>query len=233
MKHDNVIQIEKPETITKDLLTEILQKGSQRLLAIAVETEIEGCIDFYKDLKDDLGRQRIIRNGYNPEREIQTGIGQIKVKVPRSRDRQPDGEPIRFTSSILPPYLRRTRSIEELLPWLYLKGISTGDFSDALEALLGKDAPGLSANTISRLKVKWIAEMEQWNKRKLAGKQYVYFWADGLHSNVRMAEKQCLLVIIGVTESGKKELVALEDGFRESELSWLSVLRDLKERGLA
>lgn len=233
MKHDNVIQIEKPETITKDLLTEILQKGSQRLLAIAVEAEIEGCIDFYKDLKDDLGRQRIIRNGYNPEREIQTGIGQIKVKVPRSRDRQPDGEPIRFTSSILPPYLRRTRSIEELLPWLYLKGISTGDFSDALEALLGKDAPGLSANTISRLKVKWIAEMEQWNKRKLAGKQYVYFWVDGLHSNVRMAEKQCLLVIIGVTESGKKELVALEDGFRESELSWLSVLRDLKERGLA
>ena len=233
MKHDNVIQIQKPETITKDLLTEILQKGSQRLLAIAVEAEIEGCIDFYKDLKDDLGRQRIIRNGYNPEREIQTGIGQIKVKVPRSRDRQPDGEPIRFTSSILPPYLRRTRSIEELLPWLYLKGISTGDFSDALEALLGKDAPGLSANTISRLKVKWIAEMEQWNKRKLAGKQYVYFWADGLHSNVRMAEKQCLLVIIGVTESGKKELVALEDGFRESELSWLSVLRDLKERGLA
>jgi putative transposase len=232
MKHDNVIQIEKPETITKDLLTDILQKGSQRLLAIAVEAEIEGCIDFYKDLKDDLGRQRIIRNGYNPEREIQTGIGQIKVKVPRSRDRQPDGEPIRFTSSILPPYLRRTRSIEELLPWLYLKGISTGDFSDALEALLGKDAPGLSANTISRLKVKWIAEMDQWKKRKLNGKHYVYFWADGLYSNVRMAEKQCLLVIIGVTESGKKELVALEDGFRESELSWLSVLRDLKKRGL-
>lgn len=232
MNHDNVIELEKPETFTKDLLTEILQKGSQRLLAIAVEAEIEGCIDFYKDLKDDLGRQRIIRNGYNPEREIQTGIGQIKVKVPRSRDRQPDGEPIRFTSSILPPYLRRTRSIEELLPWLYLKGISTGDFSDALEALLGKDAPGLSANTISRLKVKWISEMEQWNKRRFIDKHYVYFWADGIYCNVRMAEKQCLLVIIGVTESGKKELVALEDGFRESELTWLSVLRDLKKRGL-
>ncbi len=232
MKHDNVIQIEKPETFSKDLLTEILQKGSQRLLAAAVEAEIEGCIDFYKDLKDDLGRQRIIRNGYNPEREIQTGIGQIKVKVPRSRDRQSDGESIRFTSSILPPYLRRTRSIEELLPWLYLKGISTGDFKDALEALLGKDAPGLSANTISRLKVKWIAEMEQWNKRKLINKHYVYFWADGLYCNVRMAEKQCLLVIIGVTESGRKELVAIEDGFRESELSWMSVLRNLKERGL-
>jgi transposase-like protein len=233
MKHDNVIKLEKPETIIKDLLTEILQKGSRRLLAAAVEAEIEGCIDFYKDLKDDLGRQRIIRNGYNPEREIQTGIGQIKVKVPRSRDRQPDGEPIRFTSSILPPYLRRTRSIEELLPWLYLKGISTGDFKDTLEALLGKDAPGLSANTISRLKVKWIADMEQWNKRKLIDKHYVYFWADGLYCNVRMAEKQCLLVIIGVTESGRKELVAIEDGFRESELSWMSVLRNLKERGLS
>ena len=233
MKHDNVIKLEKPETIIKDLLTEILQKGSRRLLAAAVEAEIEGCIDFYKDLKDDLGRQRIIRNGYNPEREIQTGIGQIKVKVPRSRDRQPDGEPIRFTSSILPPYLRRTRSIEELLPWLYLKGISTGDFKDTLEALLGKDAPGLSANTISRLKVKWIADMEQWNKRKLIDKHYVYFWADGLYCNVRMAEKQCLLVIIGVTESGRKELVAIEDGFRESELSWMSVLRNLKERGVS
>jgi transposase-like protein len=233
MKHDNVIEFEKPETIIKDLLTEILQKGSQRLLAAAVEAEIESHIEKYKEFTDTHGRQRIIRNGYNPEREVQTGIGQIKVKVPRSRDRQPDREPIRFTSSILPPYLRRTRSIEELLPWLYLKGISTGDFKDTLEALLGKDAPGLSANTISRLKVKWIADMEQWNKRKLIDKHYVYFWADGLYCNVRMAEKQCLLVIIGVTESGRKELVAIEDGFRESELSWMSVLRDLKERGLS
>jgi len=233
MKHDNVIEFEKPETITKDLLTEILQKGSQRLLATAVEAEIETHLEHYNNLKDAKGHQRIIRNGYNPEREIQTGIGQIKVKVPRSRDKQPDGEPIRFTSSILPPYLRRTRSIEELLPWLYLKGISTGDFSDALEALLGKDAPGLSANTISRLKVKWKTDMDQWNKRRLVGKRYVYFWADGLYCNVRMAERRCLLVIIGVTESGRKELVAIEDGFRESELSWLSVLRDLKKRGLS
>jgi putative transposase len=232
MKEDNVVQIEKPETITKDLLTEILQKGSQRILAAAVEAEIEAHIEYYKDLNDAKGRQRIVRNGYNPEREIQTGIGQIKVKVPRSRDRQPDGEQVRFNSSILPPYLRRTRSIEELLPWLYLKGISTGDFSDALEALLGKDAPGLSANTISRLKVKWKVNMDKWKKRSLTGKHYIYFWADGLYCNVRMAEKQCLLVIIGVTESGKKELVAIEDGFRESELSWLSVLRDLKNRGL-
>jgi transposase-like protein len=132
----------------------------------------------------------------------------------------------------LPPYLRRTRSIEELLPWLYLKGISTGDFRDALAALLGKDAPGLSANTISRLKAKWKVDMDKWNKRSLAGKHYVYVWADGLYCNVRMEEKQCLLVIIGVTEAGRKELVAIEDGFRESELSWLSVLRDLNKRGL-
>ena len=232
MKHDSVIQIEKPETITTDLLTETLRKGSQKLLAAAVEAEIEAHIEYYQNLKDANGRQRIIRNGYNPEREIQTGIGQIKVQVPRSRDREPNGEPIRFTSSILPPYLRRTRSIEELLPWLYLKGVSTGDFKDALHALLGKDAPGLSANTISRLKAKWKTEMDQWSKRSLGGKHYVYFWADGLYSNVRMDEKRCLLVIIGVTQAGRKEFVAIEDGFRESELSWLSVLRDLKNRGL-
>ena len=232
MKDDTVIRLEKPEAITTDLLTDILRKGSQRLLAAAVEAEIEAHIEHYRHFTDDQGRQRIIRNGYNPEREIQTGIGQIKVKVPRSRDRQPDGEPIRFTSSLLPPYLRRTRSIEELLPWLYLKGISTGDFKDALAALLGKDAPGLSANTISRLKAKWKVDMDKWKKRSLAGKHYVYFWADGLYCNVRMDEKQCLLVIIGVTEAGRKELVAIEDGFRESELSWLSVLRDLKNRGL-
>ena len=154
MRQDSVIELVTPEIITKDLLTEILQKGSRRLLAAAVEAEIEAHIEQYRHFTDAQGRQRIIRNGYNPEREIQTGIGQIKVQVPRSRDRQPDGEPIRFTSSILPPYLRRTRSIEELLPWLYLKGISTGDFREALGALLGKDAPGLSANTISRLKAK-------------------------------------------------------------------------------
>ena len=232
MKHDSVIGLGTPERITNDLLTDILRKGGRRLLAAAVEAEIEAHIEQYIDFTDDRGRQRIIRNGYNPEREIQTGIGQIKVQVPRSRDRQPDGEPIRFTSSILPPYLRRTRSIEELLPWLYLKGISTGDFRDALAALLGKDAPGLSANTISRLKAKWKVDMDKWNKRSLAGKHYVYVWADGLYCNVRMEEKQCLLVIIGVTEAGRKELVAIEDGFRESELSWLSVLRDLNKRGL-
>jgi transposase-like protein len=232
MKKDNVIKLEKPEGNFEDHLTEILRHGCSRILSEALETEIELFIEHYKELRDAQGRQRVIRNGYLPEREIQTGLGQVKVQVPRARDRESDAEPIRFSSSILPPYLRRTRSIEELLPWLYLKGVSTGDFRDALSALLGKDAPGLSPKTIGRLKSKWQADLEQWNRRDLNGKQYVYWWVDGIYCNVRMDERQCLLVIIGATLEGKKELVAIEDGFRESELSWKVVLRNLRKRGL-
>ena len=232
MKDDNVISIKKPEGNFSDHLTEILRQGCRRILEEALEVEIETFIGHCKNLKDEQGRQRIIRNGYLPEREIQTGVGQIKTRVPRSRDREGAGSPIRFRSTLLPPYLRRTRSIEEVLPWLYLKGISTGDFSEALAALLGKDAPGLSAGTIGRLKEKWKEDLEVWRKRDLRGDRYVYLWADGIYCNVRMEERQCLLVIIGVTEEGKKELVALEDGFRESELSWRGVLSDVKRRGL-
>jgi len=231
MKDDNVISIKKPEGNFNDHLTEILRKGCRRILEEALEVEIEIFIGHCKHLKDEEGRQRIIRNGYLPEREIQTGIGQIAARVPRSRDRETAGNPIRFRSTLLPPYLRRTRSIEELLPWLYLKGVSTGDFSEALAALLGEDAPGLSAGTIGRLKEKWKEDLELWRKRDLSEKRYVYLWADGIYCNVRMEERQCLLVIIGVTEEGKKELIALEDGFRESELSWRGVLSDLKRRG--
>lgn len=232
MKDNNVISLEKPEGNFNDQLTEILRQGCTRILKEALEVEIRTFIEHYKHLKDDQGKQRIIRNGYLPEREVQTGIGQVAVCVPRSRDQDANGKPIRFHSVLLPPYLRRTRSIEELLPWLYLKGISTGDFSDALAALLGRDAPGLSPQTISRLKGKWKGELDQWSKRELKGKRYLYMWVDGIYCNVRMEEKHCLLVIIGVTEEGKKELVALEDGYRESELSWKGVLRDLKRRGL-
>jgi len=232
MKDNNVISLEKPEGNFNDQLTEILRQGCTRILKEALEAEIRTFIEHYKHLKDDQGKQRIIRNGYLPEREVQTGIGQVAVCVPRSRDQDANGKPIRFHSVLLPPYLRRTRSIEELLPWLYLKGISTGDFSDALVALLGRDAPGLSPQTISRLKGKWKGELDQWSKRELKGKRYLYMWVDGIYCNVRMEEKHCLLVIIGVTEEGKKELVALEDGYRESELSWKGVLRDLKRRGL-
>ncbi len=234
MKNDNVIDIKNPEAFLNDPISELLRQGARRLLTAALEAEIDSFLNQYKGIQDHNGHQRVVRNGYLPEREIQTGIGQVSVKAPRVRDRQPDPQNgrIRFSSSILPPYLRRTRSIETLLPWLYLKGISTGDFTDALAALLGKDAPGLSAATISRLKSVWQDEYKQWQQRDLSNKRFVYFWADGIYCNVRMGDRQCLLVIIGATDDGRKELVAIEGGLRESEQSWTEVLVDLKRRGL-
>ena len=179
--------------------------------------------------------RRIVRNGHLPERLIQTGIGPVDVRQPRVRDRRA-GEgagAIRFTSAILPRYLRRTKSLEDLLPWLYLRGISSGDFSEALAALLGAQAPGLSASTIGRLKEVWQDEMERWQRRDLSAKRYVYFWVDGIYFGARLEEeKQCILVIIGATDHGTKELIAITDGYRESEQSWREVLLDLKRRGL-
>jgi transposase-like protein len=214
----------------RDALTEVLQEGARSLLAQAIEAEVAEFLAQYGDKRDVAGRARLVRNGYLPERTIQTGLGDVSVKAPRVRDRA--GQ-LRFRSSILPPYLRRTKTIEELLPWLYLKGISTGGFSEALAALLGRDAPGLSAGTISRLKAVWQAEHARWEKRSLANKRYVYLWVDGIHFGVRMEEaNQCILVVMGATAEGKKELVALSDGFRESEASWKELLLDLKRRGL-
>ncbi len=213
-----------------DVLTEVCRQGAIKMLARSVEDEVQAFIESYQDLRDESGRQQVVRNGHLPEREIQTGIGQVPVKMPRVRDKSGSG--IRFTSNILPPYLRRTKSIEELIPWLYLKGISTGDFREALAALLGPDAPGLSANTVSRLKSVWKEDFDQWRRRSLAGKRYVYFWADGVYLQARMEEKQCLLVIIGADEEGNKELLGLLDGYRESEQSWMELLLDLKRRGL-
>jgi transposase-like protein len=234
MPKDNVIELKKPERFIDDPITEVLRTGAKKLLAEALEVEIEDYISQYKDLKNNQNRRRVVRNGYLPEREIQTGIGSVSVKVPRARDLQPNQEPgpIRFSSSLLPRYMRKTKSMEELIPWLYLKGISTNDFTDALAALVGKDSPGLSASTISRLKSIWQDDLEQWQKRDLSHKRYAYIWADGIYCNVRMEERQCLLVIIGATEGGKKELLALDSGFRESELSWSEILIDLKHRGL-
>ena len=233
MSNNNVIDLKNPEPFVDDPLTAILREGAQKLLAQALETEIEIFLNQYKQIKDDLGRQRIVRNGYRAERQIQSGIGPVPVKTPRVRDRHSDpSKRIHFRSSILPPYLRKTKSMEELIPWLYLKGVSTGDFSDALAALVGPEAPGLSSATISRLKTVWQKDLDQWQRRDLTGKRYVYFWVDGIYCNVRMDDKQCLLVIIGATEDGCKELVAIEGGFRESELSWKQLLLDLKSRGL-
>lgn len=233
MKKDSVVSIEEPTT-AKDVLTEVLREGAQKLLAEAVQAELEELLEEYQDESDEQGRQRVVRNGYLPERRIQTGIGGIPVRIPRVRDRgSGQEEMIRFRSSLVPPYLRRSKSVEELLPLLYLKGISTGDFSEALSALLGPDAPGLSAKTISRLKGKWVHDYEQWRQRDLSKKRYVYWWADGLYCNVRFDDARlCLLVLIGARADGKKELIAVEDGYRESEQSWWELLRDLHSRGL-
>lgn len=212
-----------------DPLTDLLRDGARMLIAQAVEAELQAFMAQHNSLLED-GRRAVVRNGYLPSRTIQTGIGDVEVKVPKVRDRGDHG--IKFNSSLLPPYLKRASSIEELLPWLYLRGISTGDYQDALAALLGEQAKGLSANTISRLKAKWLDEHAKWRQRDLNGKRYVYWWADGIYSNVRMDDKLCLLVVMGVTDQGHKELIAVEDGFRESSDSWYELLAGLRSRGL-
>lgn len=219
-----------PEMEAHDPLTEILRVGARALISQAVELELSSLLDQHRDKKLEDGRQAVVRNGYLPARTLQTGIGDVDIKVPKVRDRSKSG--IRFNSSLLPPYLKRTKSIEELLPWLYLKGISTGDYSEALASLLGANAKGLSANTISRLKADWLSEYAAWCKRDLSDKRYVYVWADGIYSHVRMDDRLCLLVVIGVTEHGQKELIAVEDGFRESTASWEELLVGLRQRGL-
>jgi transposase-like protein len=200
------------------------------LIAQAVEAELQVLLEQHAEHRLPDGRKAVVRNGYLPERTVQTGIGNVEIKVPKVRDRSGSG--VRFNSALLPPYLKRARSVEELLPWLYLKGVSTGDYQDALAALLGDQAKGLSANTISRLKQHWIDDHRRWCQRDLSQKRYVYWWADGVYSNVRMDDRLCLLVIIGVTEHGRKELVAVEDGYRESEASWSELLSGLRARGL-
>jgi transposase-like protein len=235
MGEDTVVEFRQPGSIDEDPLTEVLRRGARHLLAQAVEMEATCFVAAHGHLTDDLGRRRIVRHGYLPAREIQTGIGPVAVRCPRVRDRGAGaaGGRIRFSSAILPPYLRRTRSIEELLPWLYLKGISTGDFGEALAALLGPEAPGLSASTIARLKEVWQAELDRWQRRDLSTRRYVYFWADGVYFSPRLdQDKQCILVIIGADELGRKELLAIADGYRESSQSWREVLLDLKRRGL-
>ena len=232
MKEDNSVAYRNPGIAlpVADALTEVLRGRAGELLQAAVEAEAAEVITRFQELKDERGRQRVVRNGYLPERNIQTGIGAVPVKAPRVRDRV--GE-INFSSNILPRYLRRTRSLEELLPWLYLKGLSTGDFSSALTALLGQQAPGLSAATISRLKEVWKEEYAQFSRRSLSGKEYVYVWADGVYFGVRLEDaRQCILVLIGATAEGKKELLGISDGYRESEESWKELLLDLKQRGL-
>ena len=233
MKDDTVVALRRPGSFSDDPRRDILRAGARQLLAQAIEAEVEGHIVAHADLTDAEGRRRVVRHGYLPEREIQTGIGAVRVKAPRVCDRDPEarGGRIGFTSSILPRYLRRSKSMEELLPWLYLKGISSGDFGEALAALPGPDAPGLAASTITRLKALWWDEYEAWRKRDLSARRYVYFWADGVYFRMEH-DKQCFLVIIGADERGRKDIVGMVDGYRESAQSWKELLLDLKRRGL-
>lgn len=218
-----------PATGVDDPLTELLRRGARDLLKQAVEAELHTFLEEFADHRLANGCRAVVRNGHQPERTIQTGLGEVVVQLPKTRDRSGTG--MRFHSGLLPPYLRRTQSVEELLPWLYLKGISTGDFQQALSALLGDGAPGLSAATLSRLKHKWRTEYDDWNARALSGHRYLYWWADGVYFNLRGDDaRACLLVIVGVLQDGTKELVALEDGVRESEQSWYDLLVRLREQ---
>ena len=237
MGEGTVVPLPKPgASVANDPLLAVLREGARRMLTQAVEAEVEAFLAAHGDPADGRGRRRLLRNGHAPERHIQTGIGTIEVRRPRVRDRGGDGsEPVRFTSAILPPYLRRARNVEELLPWLYLKGVSTGRFGEALAALLGPDAPGLSAATVRRLTEAWQEEHARWQGRDLSARRHVYLWADGVHFTPRLDhERQCLLVLIGADARGRKELPAVEDGFRESAQSWRELLLRLRdENGLA
>ena len=233
MKKTTITELGNPAGFSADPLTDILRSGARRLIEQAVEAELSAFLDTYSSDRIEDGRARLVRHGHLPEREIMTGIGAVPVKVPRVRDRGSDTEKVRFTSSILPPYLRKAKSIEDLLPWLYLKGISTGDFGEALGALLGPNAAGLSSTTITRLKADWWNDYDRWQRRDLSTRRFVYIWADGVYFKPRMAEeKQCVLVLMGADEWGKKEIIGLCDGYRESTQSWRELLLDVQRRGL-
>jgi transposase-like protein len=218
-------------------LDDLVREGARRMLQAAMDAEVDQFVAQHADRRDDAGRRLVVRNGSLPAREILTGAGPLEVSQPRVRDKSPQPEQrVTFSPSVLPPYLRRSPALEELIPWLYLKGVSTGDFSEALQALVGEQAKGLSANVIVRLKEIWSQEYDDWMHRNLSEKQYVYLWADGIYAKVRLEDdanqKQCLLVLMGATADGRKELITVLDGYRESTQSWREVLLDLKQRGL-
>jgi putative transposase len=229
-----VIRFRQPDAID-DPLTELAREGARRMLATVLIAEADGFVALWKDLKLPDGRDRVVRHGHGPQRAIQTGVGPVAVRRAKVRDRGQVGaaEKIRFTSSILPKWARRTKSLDALLPILYLRGISTGDFQEALSALLGKDAPNLSPAVITRLTAEWQADYEAWQRRDLSARRYVYVWADGVYLQARMeAAAECMLVLIGATPEGKKELVGFQTGVRESAQSWRELLVDIKRRGL-
>ena len=233
MEETTITQLPDPSGFSSDPLTAIIRAGARRLIEQAIHAELSTFMAAFSAEKLEDGRARLVRHGHLPEREVMTGIGPVSVKVPRVRDRGRGADKIIFAPSILPRYLRKAKSVEDLLPWLYLKGVSTGDFAEALAALLGPNAKGLSAKTITRLKADWWKDYEAWQRRDLGHRRFLYIWADGVYFKPRMAEeKQCVLVIVGADEYGRKELLAMTDGFRESTQSWRELLLDLKRRGL-
>jgi transposase-like protein len=230
MKKNTVIEFTGREQFT-DALTELLRMGAGQLIYQAVEAELGEFLVEYADRVMPDGRAAVVRNGYHPEREIQTGIGPVTVKLPKVRGK--DGEPVTFRSALVPPYVRKTASLEAALPWLYLKGVSTGEMANALEVLVGPEARGLSASTVSRLKQAWADDYKAWRETRLDKDRWVYIWADGVYSGLRAENaKLCALVIIGVNERGEKHFLAIEDGVRESTQSWREVLLMLKARGM-
>ena len=227
---------EKPSSGLSEIglsLDGLIRRGARQVIEQAIEAELAQLLEQYENVKTLTGQRAVVRNGYLPERAVLTAVGPVAVKVPKARDRSGSG--VKFNSALVPPYVRRSARVSAALPWLYLKGISTGDMSEALKVLVGDDAKGLSANVVSRLKAQWTQEHARWNQRDLTEARYVYWWADGIHTQLRAEESsagQCLLVIIGVTPDGRKERVAIHDGLRESKESWKELLLGLKKNGL-
>ena len=216
---------------SRDPLTEMLRVGAQQLIQQAVEAELQDLLAQYAQLRTAAGTAGVVRNGYQPERDLQTSLGPVAVKIPKVRSKT--GKPVTFRSALVPPYIRKTRTLEAALPWLYLKGVSSGEMGSALEVLVGPEARGLSASTVSRLKQTWAQDYRRWNERRLDQDRWVYLWADGVYSGLRAEQtKLCALVIIGVNERGEKHFLAIDDGVRESTQSWREVLLNLKSRGL-
>lgn len=230
MGEHTVVRFQKPGTV-HDALTELLREGAQRLIRQAVEAELEEFLAGHADRHDEYGRAVVVRNGHLPERQVLTGVGPVTVRVPKVRSRAE--ESVVFRSELVPPYVRKAKSVEAVLPWLYLRGVAAGQMQEALSVLLGTEASGLSGPVVSRLKGKWQAEHRAWCERRLDGERWVYLWVDGIYSGLRAEdERLCVLVVMGVNERGQKRFLAIEDGIRESSQSWREVLLGLKARGL-
>ena len=230
METSNIVDLASRDGIT-DGLTDLLRTGAQQLIAAVVEAELESFLAQYGSTRTECGHTAVVRNGHHPARPLQTGIGPVSVRIPKVRSKI--GTPVTFRSALVPPYIRKTKSLEAALPWLYLKGVSSGEMAAALKVLLGPDAKGLSANTVSRLKREWAKEYEGWREQPLDKEPWVYIWADGVYSGLRgEQDKLCALVIIGVNARGEEHFLAIEDGVRESTQSWREVLHSLKSRGM-